>query len=120
MTREFIKELPYFLGEVYSKAVAGKKPNGFVMSMFERFAEAHAQGAIFFGPIAVIPQNSQHTEWLIKDLRGGWGFSPINLDIITDGNTPTLDMVSKELANYARSFKNKADNLESLISELNK
>ena len=53
-------------------------------------------------------------------MRGGWGFFPINLDIITDGNTPTLDIVSKEITNYARSLKNQADNLESLIPELSK
>ena len=52
-------ELPYVLGRVYSGK--GRYDYRFAMSMFERFAEAHAKGAIFFGPIAVIPQDNRHS-----------------------------------------------------------
>ena len=119
-SKEFKNQLPYILSDIYNRTLPGHKPIDFVLSIFKRYEEAYNNGAIFFGPIAVIPQNENHTNWLIQDMRGGWGFSPINLDIITDGNTPTLDMVSKELTNYARSFKNMADKLESLIPELSK
>lgn len=117
ISKEFKNNLPYILSEIYNKTLPGHKPIDFVLSIFKRYEEAYNKGAIFFGPIAVIPQNEKH--WLIQDMRGGWGFSPLNLDIIIDG-TPTLDKVSKELTNYARSFKNKADNIESLIPKLSK
>lgn len=120
ISKEFKNQLPYILSESYNRTTPGQKPFGFVLSIIKRYEEAYNKGAIFFGPIAVIPYNESHTKWLIQDMRGGWGFSPIDLDIITDGNTPTLDIVSKELTNYARSLKNKADKLESLIPELSK
>ena len=119
-SKEFKNQLPYILSESYNRTTPGQKPFGFVLSIIKRYEEAYNKGAIFFGPIAVIPYNESRTKWLIQDMRGGWGFSPINLDIITDGNTPTLDIVSKELTNYARSLKNEADKLESLILELSK
>ena len=119
-SKEFNNQLPYILSGIYNRTPPGQKPSGFVLSIIKRYEEAYNKGAIFFGPIAVIPYDESHIKWLIQDMRGGWGFSPINLDIITDGNTPTLDIVSKKIANYARSLKNQADNLESLIPELSK
>ena len=118
--KEFENNLPYFLSGIYNATLPGHKPVNFILSIFKRYEEAYNNGAIFFGPIAVIPQNENRTNWLIQDMRGGWGFYPINLYIITDGNTPTLDIVSKEITNYARSLKNQADGLESLIPELSK
>ena len=114
--KEFEDQLPYVLGKLYANGVKG---NGFVFSMFERFAKAHAQGAVFFGPVAVIPQNAEHTRWLIKDLRGGWGFHPIDLEITTDiGVDPTLEVVTKNLQRYANDLRCKADYVEKLTDEL--
>ena len=116
---EFKNQLPYVLGKLYANGVKGKQPNGFVFSMFERFAEAHANGAIFFGPIAVIPKDNRHSLWVIKDLRGGWGFHPIDLEITTDiGVDPTLEVVTKNLQRYANDLRCKADLVERLVSEL--
>ena len=110
-------ELLYVLGRVYSEK--GRNDYRFAMSMFERFAEAHAKGAIFFGPIAVIPQDNRHSLWVIKDLRGGWGFHPIDLEITTDiGVDPTLEVVTKNLQRYANGLRSKADYVEKLVSEL--
>ena len=110
-------ELPYVLGRVYSGK--GRYDYRFAMSMFERFAEAHAKGAIFFGPIAVIPQDNRHSLWVIKDLRGGWGFHPIDMEITTDiGVDPTLEVVTKNLQRYANDLRCKADIVERLVSEL--
>ena len=120
ISKEFKNQLPYILSEIYNRTLPGHKPIDFVLSIFKRYEEAYNRGAIFFGPIAVIPYDESHIKWLIQDMRGGWGFLPINLDIITDGNTPTLDVVSKKITKYARSLKNQADNLESLIPELSK
>ena len=117
--KEFKDQLPYVLGKLYANVVKGKQPNGFVFSMFERFAEAHAQGAFFFGPVAVIPQNDIHTRWLIKDLRGGWGYNPIDLYFTTDPEVePTLDIVCKELTIYNQSLRRKADYVEKLTRQL--
>ncbi len=118
ISKEFKNQLPYILSEIYNQALPGHKPVDFVLSLFKRYEEAFNKGAIFFGPIAVIPYNESHIKWLIQDMRGGWGFFPINLDIITDGNTPTLDIVSKAITNYAGGLKNKADTLESLALDL--
>ena len=110
-------ELPFILGNAYSKK--GRHSYRFVESMFERFAEAHAQGAVFFGPVAVIPQNDRRSEWIIKDLRGGWGFHPIDQEITTDpGVEPTLEFVCKILRSYAKDLRCKADLIDVLISEL--
>ena len=110
-------ELPYVLGRAYS--MKGRHDYRFVESMLERFAEAHAQGAVFFGPIAVIPQDDRHSLWVIKDLRGGWGFHPINLEIATNtGVDPTLEVVTKELHQHANDLRCKADCVEKLVSEL--
>ena len=110
-------ELPYVLGRVYSGK--GRYDYRFAMSMFERFAEAHAQGAIFFGPIAVIPQNDRHSQWLIKDLRGGWGYNPIDLKIPTDpGVDPTLEVVCRELERYANDLRYRSDCVKKLADEL--
>lgn len=117
ISKEFKNNLPYILSEIYNQTLPGRKPIDFVVSIFQRYEEAYSKGAIFFGPIAAIPKNEKH--WLIQDMRGGWGFSPLNIDIIIDG-TPTLSNVAKALADYARSFKDKADNIESLIPELSK
>ena len=115
--KEFKDLLPYVLGKLYANRV--KEPNGFGFSMFERFAKAHTQGAVFFGPVAVIPQNTEHTQWLIKDLRGGWGFHPIDLEITTDiGVAPTLEVVTKNLQRYANGLRSKADYIEKLTDEL--
>ena len=112
-------ELPYILSSVYS--MKGLHDYRFVESMFERFAEAHAQGAVFFGPIAIIPQNNEHSEWIIKDLRGGWGFPPIDQPLTTDpGVEPTLEFVCKILKSYASDLRCKADKADWLISELHK
>ena len=117
--KEFKDQLPYVLGKLYANGVKGKQPHGFVFSMFERFAEAHAQGAVFFGPVAVIPQNDEHTRWLIKDLRGGWGFSPIDLPLLTDpGVEPTMEFVCKILRGYASDLRYRADYVETLTNEL--
>ena len=117
--KEFNDQLPYVLGELYANGVKGKQASGFVFSMFERFAEAHAQGAIFFGPIAVIPQNDRHSQWLIKDLRGGWGYNPIDLKIPTDPEVePTLEVVCRELERYANDLRYKADCVKKLADEL--
>ena len=110
-------ELPYVLGNAYSRK--GHYEYSFVESMFERFAEAHAQGAVFFGPVAVVPQNDKHSEWIIKDLRGGWGFNPIYQPLTTDpGVEPTLEFVCKILRRYANDLRCKADCLEKLADEL--
>ena len=110
-------ELPYVLGRAYSRK--GRHDYRFVESMLERFAEAHAQGAVFFGPIATIPVNAEHSEWIIKDLREGWGFLPIDLPLTTDpGVEPTLEFVCKILRCYASDLHCKADCLDNLISEL--
>ena len=110
-------ELPYVLGRAYSRK--GRHSYRFVESMLERFAEAHAQGAVFFGPVAVIPQNDRRSEWIIKDLRGGWGFSPIDLPLITDpGVEPTLELVCRILRRYANDLRCKADCVEKLTDEL--
>lgn len=110
-------ELPYVLGNAYSRK--GRYEYSFVESMFERFAEAHAQGAVFFGPVAVIPQNDKHSEWIIKDLRVGWGYYPINLDFSTDpGVDPTLDKVCENLTFYERSLRRRADSVGELIRKL--
>lgn len=110
-------ELPYVLGRVYSWK--GRDDYRFAMSMFERFATAHAQGAVFFGPVAVIPQDDRHSLWVIKDLRGGWGFHPIHLEITTDiGVDPTLEVVTKNLQRYANDLRYKADCVEKLTDEL--
>ena len=107
-------ELPFVLGDLYSK-----ERHGFVESMFKRFAEAHAVDAVFFGPIAVIPQNDRHSQWLIKDLRGGWGYNPIDLIVPTDpGVRPTLEFVCRELERYANDLRHKADCVKKLTDEL--
>ena len=108
-------ELPYVLGRAYSR----RHDYRFVESMLERFAEAHAQGAVFFGPVAVIPQNDRRSEWIIKDLRGGWGFHPIDLPLITDsGVEPTMESVCKILRRYTNDLRCKADYVEKLTDEL--
>ena len=107
--------MPYVLGSAYS--MKGLPSYRFVESMLERFAEAHAQGAFFFGPVAVIPQNDEHTRWLIKDLRGGWGYNPLDL-YFTDPEDPTLDRVCKELTIYERRLRCKADSVEKLTRKL--
>ena len=110
----FESELPYVLGNLY-----GKERHDFVESMFKRFAEAHAKGAIFFGPIAVIPQDAEHSEWIIKDLREGWGFYPIDQPLITDpGVEPTLEVVCKILKRYAKDLRCEADCVEKLTDKL--
>ena len=110
-------EFPYVLGNAYSRK--GRHDYRFVESMLERFAEAHAQGAVFFGPVAVIPQNDGHSEWIIKDLRGGWGFHPIDQPLTTDpGVEPTLEFVCKILRRYANDLRCKADCLEKLTDKL--
>ena len=110
-------ELPYVLGRVYSGK--GRHDYRFAMSMLERFAEAHAQGAVFFSTVAVIPQNDRRSEWIIKDLRGGWGFHPIDLPLITGpGVEPTLEHVCKILRRYANDLRYKADCVEKLTDEL--
>ena len=110
-------ELPYVLGRAYS--MKGRLNYRFVESMFERFAEAHAQGAVFFGPVAVIPRNAEHSEWTIKDLRGGWGFHPIDQPLTTDpGVEPTLEVVCKILRRHANNLRCEADCLEKLTDEL--
>ena len=117
--KEFIDQLPFVLGELCANGVKGKQPTGFVFSMFERFAEANAKGAFFFGPVAVIPQNDEHTQWLIKDLRGGWGYNPIDLYFTTDPEVdPTLERVCKELTIYRWRLRSKADSVENLTREL--
>ena len=110
-------ELPYVLGRAYSRK--GLHDYRFVKSMLERFAEAHAQGAVFFGPVAVIPRNAEHSEWTIKDLRGGWGFHPIDQPLTTDpGVEPTLEFVCRILRRYANDLRSKADCIEKLTDEL--
>ena len=108
-------ELPYVLGRAYSR----RHDYRFVESMLERFAEAHAQGAVFFGPVAVVPQNDERKQWIIKDLREGWGFSQIDLPLITDpGVEPTLELVCRILRRYANDLRCKADCVEKLTDEL--
>lgn len=115
----FLSQLPHVLAELYNDTATGEKPSGFVFAIIERFAEAHAKGAVFFGPIAAIPQDGRNTEWLVKDLRGGWGFNPIDMYIYTDhGIVPTLDTVHKELVKYAQHLRSKADDVERLANEL--
>ena len=112
-------ELPYVLGRAYSRK--GRHDYRFVESMLERFAKAHAQGAVFFGPVAVIPRNAEHSEWTIKDLRGGWGFHPIDQPLTTDpGVDPTLEVVCRILRRYANDLRCKADCVEKLNNELRK
>ena len=112
-------ELPYVLGTVYNRIKEGSHGHRFVEDMLKSFAEAHAQGAIFFGPIAVIPQNDRHSQWLIKDLRGGWGYNPIDLKIPTDPEVgPTLEVVCRELERYANGLRYKADCVKKLTDEL--
>lgn len=116
--KEFKDQLPYVLGKLYANGVKGKQPS-FVFSMFERFAKAHAQGAVFFGPIAVIPRNAEHSEWIIKDLREGWGFRPIDQPLTTDPDVePTLEFVCRILRHYANGLRSKADCIEKLTDEL--
>ena len=111
-------ELPYVLGAVYNR-IKEESYYGFAEYMMNSFAEAHAQGAIFFGPIAVIPQNDRHSQWLIKDLRGGWGYNHIDLKIPTDpGVEPTLEVVCRELERYANDLRYKADCVKKLADEL--
>ena len=111
-------KLPYVLGRVYSEK--GRYcDHRFATSILERFAEADAQGAIFFGPIAIIPQNDRHSQWLIKDLRWGWGYNSIDLKIPTDpGVAPTLEVVCKELERYANDLRHKANCVKMLADEL--
>ena len=117
--KEFKDQLPYVLGKLYANGVKGKQPNGFVFSMLERFAEAHAQGAVFFGPVVVVPQNDERTQWIIKDLREVWGYNPINIYFTTDPEVdPTLDRVCKELTLYRGRLQRKADDVEELTRKL--
>ena len=110
-------ELPYVLGNIYSRIEF--HDHRFVESMLERFAKAHAQGAVFFGPVAIIPKNDEHSEWIIKDLRQGWGFYPIDQPLTTDpGVKPTLEVVCNTLKCYANDLHCKADCVEKLISKI--
>ena len=117
---DFKSQLPYVLSSIYGQTPSKDKPSGsFILTIFERYEKANAEGAIFFGPIAAIPQNSRYTKWLVKDLRGGWGFNPIDMYIYTDPGTDlTLDTIHKELIRYAQHLRSKADDVEKLANEL--
>ena len=117
---DFKSQLPYVLSSIYGQTPSKDKPsNSFVLTIFERYEKANADGAIFFGPIAAIPQNDRHSEWIIKDLRGGWGFHPIDQPLTTDpGIEPTLEFVCRILRRYANDLRCKADCVEKLTDEL--
>jgi hypothetical protein len=116
MTREFSIQLCNELSEIFSKSVAeGTTPHGFVTSLVERYENHRNQNSIFFGPIAVTLQQKDkwHSTWLIEDLRGGWGFSPLNLEMkLVPDETPTLEIVQKELQAQARRLRHQADDFD--------
>lgn len=116
MTQEFSIQLCNELSKIYNTSVAeGRDPHGFVTSLVERYKNRSEQGAIFFGPIAVTLQRKDdwNAIWLIEDLRGGWGFSPLDLKVTLKPNvTPTLEIVQKELQAQARRLRHQADNFD--------
>lgn len=116
MTREFSIQLCNELSEIYNKSVAeGETPHGFVTSLVKRYEKCRDRKAIFFGPIAVtlLDKSDWNASWLIEDLRGGWGFSPLNLKIILKPDEiPTLEIVKRELQAQARHLRNQADDCD--------
>lgn len=116
MTQEFSIQLCNELSEIYNKSVAeGETPHGFVTSLVKRYEKCRNQNAIFFGPIAVtlLDKGDWNATWLIEDLRGGWGFSPLDLKINLKLNeTPTLEIIQRELQAQARRLRHQADNFE--------
>lgn len=116
MTQEFSIQLCNELSEIYNKSVAeGETPHGFVTSLVKRYEKCRDQKAIFFGPIAVtlLDKGDWNATWLIEDLRGGWGFNPLTLEInLKLDETPTLEIVKRALQARARSLRLKADDFE--------
>lgn len=116
MTQEFSIQLCNELSEIYNKSVAeGETPHGFVTSLVKRYEKCRDQKAIFFGPIAVtlLDKGNWNAIWLIEDLRGGWGFNPLNLKINLKLNeTPTLEIIQRELQAEVRRLRHQADNFE--------
>ncbi len=122
MTQEFSIQLCNELSEIFNKSVAeNSNPHGFVTSLVERYEKHRNQNAIFFGPIAVtlMDKCDWGATWLIEDLRGGWGFNPLNLKInLKLDETPTLEIIQRELQAQARSLRHQADNFENAANLL--
>ena len=116
MTQEFSIQLCNELSKIFNESVAeGTTPHGFATSLVERYKTHSEQGSIFFGPIAVTLRKKDiwHSTWLIEDLRGGWGFSPLDLEMeLVPNETPTLEIVQKELQAQARRLRRQADNFD--------
>lgn len=111
----FRLKLSYALATAYTDAdkCVSRKPHSFTTSLQERYAEAHAQGAKFFGPLAVLPVNGASDHFIIRDMRHGWGYHPINREFyVKEGTQPTVQDVILELKHYASWLRDHAEEID--------
>lgn len=99
---------------------ASKKTHSFVTSLNERYAEAFAHGAHFYGPLAVIPSEGSKW-WQVKDMRHGWGYHPLDIEVFAEeGKVPTLEDVLRTIKSSAHTFRARAKDMDALVESFHK
>lgn len=112
----FRKALPLALAEAYEAARLNNQPvHAYVTSLCERYAEAAAKGAIFFGHLAAIPKDGW---WTIRDMRHGWGYHPLDREFIPEGDIPTEADVRNALVTGIEHHKHMMQAFEEAVMAL--
>lgn len=114
----FNKALPLALAEAYEIARRDNQSvHAYVTSLCERYAEAAAKGAIFFGHLAAIPKEGS-SRWLVRDMRHGWGYHSLDQEFIPEGNIPTEAEVRQALVRGIGHHKHMMESFERAVKAL--
>lgn len=113
----FRKALPLALAEAYTVARRDNQPvHAYVTNLCDRYAEAAAKGAIFFGHLAAIPKGGSW--WFVRDMRHGWGYHALDQEFIPEGDIPTEVEVRKALVRGIEHHKHMMESFEHAVQAL--
>lgn len=85
-----------------------------ILDIVNRFSTCTDASITVFGPIAAIPNNGSY---ILRDLRHGWGYKPLNLEYKGE---LTKDAIKAFLKSKVNVYRDSADQIDQMIKDFYK
>lgn len=89
----------------------------FVKDLVRKYNNAVKQGYKIIGPFILETTETPHS-YIISDIRGGWGFNPLNIPCYFGNDNITLEDIEDAIVQRAMSLRRESDKLLDLVKNL--